>query len=74
MTGQHPFFFSVSSGAPSTVKRSGREVNHSPPSTVDFTNTRIYTFTPTFVFLEYTGKTTRHYFALSYCLTVRVQM
>jgi len=69
-----PFSFSVSTGASSKVKRSGREANHSLPTTVDFKNTRTYTFTPTFVFMACTGETTRRYFTLSCCLTVRVQM
>jgi hypothetical protein len=73
MTGQHPISFSVSTEAPSMVNRSGRKANHSPPSTVDLKKTRICTFTPTFVFLSCTGRTMRHYFTLSFCLTVKVQ-
>jgi hypothetical protein len=74
MTGQHPFSFSVSTEAPSKVKRSVREANNSPPSTVDFKITRAYTFTPTFLFLACTQKTTRCYFTLSCWRTMRVRM
>ena len=53
-------------GSLTGVKRPGREVHHSPPSSAEAKNVWSYTSTPTYTFMAWTGETLRKLGMLPY--------